>query len=192
MRVTQGTFSFLPDFTDEDIEKQIKYALGKGWAMMLEYTDDPHPRNSFWEMWKQPDFDLDPDDTEPTMKDVHGCREAYPNHYIRLVAYDSSLGRQTSRLSFIINRPQEEPGYRLVRSEKHDRSVQYTVEPYALQDAMGRRYGNPGRLDVTRDPAAVQEASPGYDSPISGQQDEDTPKPFEDVAPQKDEGIGES
>ena len=192
MRVTQGTFSFLPDFTDEDIEKQVKYALGQGWAMMVEYTDDPHPRNSFWEMWKQPDFDLEPDDTEPTMKDVHDCREAYPNHYIRVVAYDSSLGRQTSRLSFIVNRPKEEPGYRLVRSEKHDRTVQYTVEPYALQDAMGRRYGNPGRLDVTRDPAAVQEATPGYDSPISGQQEKDAPKPFEDVAPQKDEGIGES
>ena len=192
MRVTQGTFSFLPDFSDEDIEKQIKYALGQGWAMMVEYTDDPHPRNSFWEMWKQPDFDLEPDETEPTMKDVHDCREAYPNHYIRLVAYDSSLGRQTSRLSFIVNRPKEEPGYRLVRSEKHDRTVQYTVEPYALQDAMGRRYGNPGRLDVSRDPAAVQEATPGYDSPISGQQEKDAPMPYEDVAPQKDEGIGES
>ena len=192
MRITQGTFSFLPDLTDEEIEAQISYAIRNNWAMMIEYTDDPHPRNYLWEMWRQPNFDLEEDESDVVMQDVHDCREAYPNHYIRLVAYDSSLGRQTSRLSFIVNRPKEEPGYRLVRSEKHDRTVQYTVEPYALQDAMGRRYGNPGRLDVSRDPAAVQEATPGYDSPISGQQDEETPMPYEDVAPQKDEGIGES
>ncbi len=33
MRVTQGTFSFLPDFTDEQIAAQIRYALDKGWSM---------------------------------------------------------------------------------------------------------------------------------------------------------------
>ena len=27
MRITQGTFSFLPDLTDEQIEAQIHYAL---------------------------------------------------------------------------------------------------------------------------------------------------------------------
>ena len=30
MRVTQGTFSFLPDLTDEQIEAQIHYALRNG------------------------------------------------------------------------------------------------------------------------------------------------------------------
>ena len=33
MRVTQGTFSYLPDFTDEQIAEQIKYCVSKGWAM---------------------------------------------------------------------------------------------------------------------------------------------------------------
>lgn len=192
MRVTQGTFSFLPDFSDEDIEKQIKYALENGWAMMVEYTDDPHPRNSFWEMWKQPDFDLEPDDTEVVMKEVHGCREAYPNHYIKLVAYDSSLGRQSSMLSFIVNRPAEEPGYRTVRSEKHDRTVQYTVEPYVHQDPIGRRYGNEADLSSERDPAAVQDATPDRSSKKFGEGDGDGPAPYEDVAPEKDEGVGES
>ena len=41
MRVTQGTFSFLPDLTDEQIEAQIHYALRNGWAISVEYTDDP-------------------------------------------------------------------------------------------------------------------------------------------------------
>lgn len=48
MRLTQGAFSFLPDFTDDEIRAQIEYALREGWACSVEYTDDPHPRNSFW------------------------------------------------------------------------------------------------------------------------------------------------
>ena len=51
MRITQGTFSYLPDLTDEQIEAQLRYALRHGWAIMVEHTDDPHPRNALWEMW---------------------------------------------------------------------------------------------------------------------------------------------
>ena len=29
MRITQGTFSYLPDFTDEEITAQISYALDR-------------------------------------------------------------------------------------------------------------------------------------------------------------------
>ena len=58
MRVTQGCFSFLPDLTDEQISAQVQYCLGKGWAVNIEFTDDPHPRNTFWEMWGLPMFDL--------------------------------------------------------------------------------------------------------------------------------------
>ena len=47
-RVTQGQFSFLPDLTDEQISAQVKYALDNGWAINIEYTDDPHPRNTYW------------------------------------------------------------------------------------------------------------------------------------------------
>ena len=32
MRITQGTFSFLPDLTDAEISAQIEYALKNGWA----------------------------------------------------------------------------------------------------------------------------------------------------------------
>ena len=51
MRLTQGCFSFLPDLTDGQIESQITYAISKGWAMNVEWTDDPHPRNNYWELW---------------------------------------------------------------------------------------------------------------------------------------------
>ncbi len=192
MRITQGTFSFLPDLTDEEIEKQIAYGLEHNYAIMVEYTDDPHPRNSYWDMWKQPDFDLEPNEANVAMEAVHECRKAYPNHYIRLVEYDPSLGRQSARLSFIVNRPEEEPGFALERQETHDRSIRYTIKSYAAQEAVGRRYGNPGNLATSRDPAGVQDATPGRDSPIAGQEDGDSPAPYQDVAPQKDEGIGES
>ena len=192
MRVTQGTFSFLPELSDEEIEKQIKYSLENGWAMMVEYTDDPHPRNSFWEMWKQPDFDLSTDDIDVVMKEIHAARESYPNHYIKVQAYDSSLGRQSVRLSFIVNRPAEEPGFRVVRTEKHDRTVMYTVEPYVHQNPIGRRYGNEADLSSERDPASVQDATPDRSSHLFEKGDDGSPKPYEDVAPQKDEGIGES
>ena len=51
MRITQGAFSFLPDLTDEQITKQVEYAMSKGWAINIEWTDDPHPRNTYWDMW---------------------------------------------------------------------------------------------------------------------------------------------
>jgi ribulose-bisphosphate carboxylase small chain len=63
MKLTQGAFSFLPDLTDEQITKQIQYALNKSWAVSIEYTDDPHPRNNYWEMWGLPLFDIkDPEE----------------------------------------------------------------------------------------------------------------------------------
>jgi ribulose-bisphosphate carboxylase small chain len=46
MRITQGQFSFLPDLTDEEIRAQVDYALSRGWALSVEWTDDPHPRTA--------------------------------------------------------------------------------------------------------------------------------------------------
>ena len=125
MRITQGTFSFLPDLTDEQISKQIEYALGKGWALGVEHTDDPHPRNTYWEMWGTPLFDLH--DAAGVMQEVHLCRRAYPERYIRLNAFDSERGFETVRLSFIVQRPAVEASYRLVRTEAAGRNIRYTL-----------------------------------------------------------------
>jgi len=138
MRITQGTFSYLPDFTDEEISKQVQYCLDNEWPLSVEYTDDPHPRNIYWEMWGLPMFDLK--DAAGVLEEVNACRDAYPEHYIKVNAYDASLGRQTTALSFIVARPANEPGMRLDRQEGSDRRIGYTTHAYAVERPVGERY----------------------------------------------------
>lgn len=140
MRVTQGAFSFLPDLTDDQIAAQIRYALDHGWAMSVEHTDDPHPRSPYWEMWGMPRFDLGPEECDLVLGDVRACREAHPSHYVKVIAYDSSRGRQTTALSFIVGRPADEPGFRLDRTDVHDRVMRYRLHPYATEQPAGARY----------------------------------------------------
>jgi ribulose-bisphosphate carboxylase small chain len=115
MRVTQGTFSYLPDLTDEQIEAQLRYALEHHWAISIEYTDDAHPRNAYWELWGLPVFDTKVEDVENIMREVRAAREAFPEHYIKVIAYDPSYTRQTTALAFIVNRPSVEPSFKLDR-----------------------------------------------------------------------------
>lgn len=138
MRLTQGTFSFLPDLTDEQIRAQIEYCLQNDWAVSLEYTDDPHPRNAYWEMFGNPMFDLH--DAAGILEEVRSCRRTFPNHYIKVNAFDATRGRESLRLSFIVGRPKEEPGFGLVREEGAGRRVHYTVRAYATDRAEGKRY----------------------------------------------------
>ena len=138
MRVTQGTFSFLPDLTDEQISAQIEYCLQNGWAVSIEYTDDPHPRNTYWEMFGLPMFDIR--DAAGILTELRACRQTFPNHYIKLNAFDSALGRESLRLSFIVGRPQDAPGFMLERQEGPGRSVRYTTRAYATDRPEGERY----------------------------------------------------
>ena len=112
MRITQGTFSFLPDLTDQQIRRQAEYALRQGWALSLESTDDPHPRNVYWDMWGQPMFDLT--DAGPFMEALAACRRANPGRYVKVNAFDAGRGWEAVRLSFIVQHPAEEPGFELV------------------------------------------------------------------------------
>ena len=125
MRVTQGTFSFLPDLSDEQIRRQVAYALGRGWAVSIEHTDDPHPRNVYWEMWGQPMFDLR--DPAGVMQEVAACRAAHPDRYVKVVAFDAARGWETVRLAFLVQRPPVEPRFELQREECEGRRVRYTL-----------------------------------------------------------------
>ena len=135
MRITQGAFSFLADLTDEQIDAQIKYAISHGWSLSIEYTDDPHPRNFYWEMWGLPRFDLTADQSEVVLREVRAAREAFPDAYIKVIAYDATRGRQTSALSFIVNRPKVEHGFHIERTEDKDRVQRYRL--VHLREAIG-------------------------------------------------------
>jgi ribulose-bisphosphate carboxylase small chain len=144
MRVTQGAFSYLPDLTDEQITKQIAYMLENGWAINFEHTDDPHPRNAYWELIDLPMFDeVDP---KRVMAALHAARADFPDEYVKINAYDARLGRQTTALSFIVHRPAHEPGFRLERLAGPDRTVRYQIHSYATDKPVGERYHANGKV----------------------------------------------
>jgi ribulose-bisphosphate carboxylase small chain len=138
MRVTQGTFSFLPELTDGQITSQIEYCLERGWAVSIEHTDDPHPRNTYWEMFGNPMFDLK--DAAGIMREIDSCRKTFPNRYVKLNAFDATRGIESLRLSFMVQRPAEEPGFELQRQQGPGREVRYSLRSYATQRPEGQRY----------------------------------------------------
>jgi len=139
VRIQQGAFSLLPDLTDEQIRKQIEYAISRGFAVGIEYTDDPHPRNAYWELWGLPLFDIP--DAATIVYEIAEARKAHPNTYIKLNAFNNARGIESCALSFIIQRPAYEPGFYLVRQEGKGRNIVYTIQSYAVQAAgEGSRY----------------------------------------------------
>jgi len=139
MRITQGQFSFLPELTDAEIQAQIQYALDQGWALAVEYTDDPHPKNYYWSMWGTPMFDLK--DAAGVLMEILACRVARPHDYIKVQAFDSNKGFESIRMAFIVQRPDYEPGFELVRSEGPGRIIHYSIRGYANALPSCERYG---------------------------------------------------
>src|SRR3546814_587120 len=138
MRITQGTFSFLPDFTDEQISAQIQYCLDNGWALNFEYTDDPHPRNTYWEMWGIPLFDIA--DAAGVMMELAACRKVHAGtNYIRMTAFDSSHGWESIRLSMINDRTAQEPGFMVDSQEQAGRRIADTTADLVAHKTAGRR-----------------------------------------------------
>lgn len=129
MRITQGCFSFLPDLTDAQIAAQAQYCIEQGWALGIEYTDDPHPRNTYWEMWGLPMFDLA--DAAGVVQELNACRKAHGEKYIRINAFDSTHGWETVRMSFIVNRPANEAELTLTRREGPGRNQIYAMSARA-------------------------------------------------------------
>jgi ribulose-bisphosphate carboxylase small chain len=138
-RISQGSFSLIADLTDEQIKKQIDYCVRQGYAVSVEYTDDPHPRNCYWEMWGLPLFDIQ--DSAGIMYELAECRKAHPNYYIKITAFNNARGVESTALSFIVQRPAFEPGFYLTRQEGRGRAIVYTLQSYAVQSAAtGSRY----------------------------------------------------
>ena len=161
MRITQGAFSFLPDLTDDEIRMQLEYCLDHGWAVSVEYTDDPHPRNTYWEMWGLPMFDLA--DAAGIMDEIHAVpRDPSATPTSASPRSTPPRGVESVALSFIVQRPADEPGFRLERQEGPGRRA-------ALQHRVLRRRARPGGralwhrrrdTDDARDTGAVTPAAP--------------------------------
>ena len=71
------------------------------------------------------------------MMELNACRKTFPNHYIRLTAFDSTRGIESIAMSFIVNRPAQRAGLRAVRQEVDGRTMRYTVHSYATDKPEG-------------------------------------------------------
>lgn len=139
MRLQQGAFSFLNDLTNDQIKKQIEYCIAKGFSVGVEWTDDPHPRNSYWELWGLPMFDVT--DAAAVIYEIDQCRKIHPTAYIKVNAFNSTRGVESTGLSFIVGRPDLEPGFYLDRQEVDGRQIRYTIRSYAVEASpAGNRY----------------------------------------------------
>lgn len=140
-RITQGNFALLPDLTDEQIKNQIEYGIKKKFAISIEYTDDPHPRNCYWEMWGLPLFDSQ--NASAIMYELAECRKAHPHVYIKINGFNNERGVESTGMSFIVQRPSFEPGFYLIRQEGKGRNIAYTLQSYAVQGGSeGYRYSS--------------------------------------------------
>jgi len=95
------TFSYLPTFTSEQVEKQIQYFLNNGWVVGIEYSSQPDPALAFWDWWKLPLFNFRM--VNEIMAEIEACKEDHPNSYIRITSYDNA--HQSQVMSFIVHRP---------------------------------------------------------------------------------------
>jgi ribulose-bisphosphate carboxylase small chain len=89
-------------------------------------------------MYGMPMFDLK--DAAGVLMELQGCRKTFPQHYIRLMAFDSTRGIESVAMSFIVNRPAREPGFGLARIEGEGRTMRYRISSYATDRPEGERY----------------------------------------------------
>jgi ribulose-bisphosphate carboxylase small chain len=89
-------------------------------------------------MWGTPMFDLK--DAAGALFEVNACRKAHPDKYIKVLAFDRNKGFESIRMFFIVNRPTEEPGFDLIRSEGPGRTIAYTIRSYAAERPTEQRY----------------------------------------------------
>ncbi|XP_050219510.1 ribulose bisphosphate carboxylase small subunit, chloroplastic 3-like [Mercurialis annua] len=108
------TLSYLPPLSDESIAKEVEYMILKGWIPCLEFDEkgDVHRENSrmpgyydgrYWTLWKLPMFGCN--DSSQVLNQINECKKAYPNAYIRCLAFDNH--RQAQCMSFVIQKPKK-------------------------------------------------------------------------------------
>lgn len=93
-------FAYLPAMEAERLRRQVEYLVGQGWHAAIEHSDPASAFGRYWSLWKLPLFGAR--DVERILTEARACHEAYPNHHVRLVGYDSR--RQTLGAAMVIYR----------------------------------------------------------------------------------------
>lgn len=95
-----GTFSYLPEMDDGALREQVVNLVDRGLIPAIEHVEPARARATYWYLWKLPMFGAtDPDDV---LDELHACRDANPDHHIRLIGYDNR--RQTQGVSLVAYR----------------------------------------------------------------------------------------
>lgn len=120
------TFSYLPPLDATQISKQVDYITSNGWIPCLEFalkdqayvasdncirinnTTANYADNRYWTMYKLPMFGCT--DSSQVLKEIENCNNAFPDSYVRLVAFDNV--RQVQCISFLVHRPAGAVDYR--------------------------------------------------------------------------------
>ena len=98
-------FARLVRHSDEQIRRQIADCQRQGWALTIEHTADPSPDNRYWTQWGVPLFD--PEDPDFAMLEIGACREAFPDHYIRINACEAGRGQALIRHTLLVHSPEK-------------------------------------------------------------------------------------
>jgi len=103
------TLSYLPQLSNDAIEKQISYMIRNGWTPALEMSEDPdvylntrmgpgYYDNRYWSQYKLPMFGC----TDPyqVVAEIENCKREYPTAKVRVIAYDSV--KQVQAAAFMV------------------------------------------------------------------------------------------
>ncbi len=97
------TFSYLPELTAEQLDRQISSILARNLVVGIEFSAAPDPRDHYWTMWKLPLWDTA--DTGAVLRELESCRQSHPDAYIKVNGYDPM--RQGQVVSFVARRPDQ-------------------------------------------------------------------------------------
>jgi len=105
------TLSYLPQISNQDIEKQISYMIRNSWTPGLEFSQDGdvylntrmgpgYYDNRYWSMYKLPMFGCT--DPSSVVREIENCSREFPGAKVRVIAYDSI--KQVQVAGFIVRK----------------------------------------------------------------------------------------
>lgn len=95
-----GTFSYLPAFDADEVNRQIEYLVERDLEPAIEHVEPERSSARYWYLWKLPLFgERDPG---AIRAELERCHAANPTHHVRLIGYNTR--RQTQLVSFVVYR----------------------------------------------------------------------------------------